>query len=162
MKKNFQWIVLIAVALLSACSGSKGENKNTDATEQNDEKPVVKLANVMARPVEQLQEYTATVQAEVKNNIAPSMPVRINKIFVEVGDHVSKGQKLVEMDDANLRQAKLQLENQQKEFNRIDELYKVGGVSKSDWDAVKTVLDVTEKSYKNLSENISLLSPIGG
>ena len=32
----------------------------------------------------------ATVEAEVKNNIAPSSPVRIDKIFVEVGDHVSK------------------------------------------------------------------------
>ncbi|KAA6350798.1 Cation efflux system protein CusB [termite gut metagenome] len=162
MKKSFQLIVLIAVAFLSSCSGSKGEDKNTDATEQQDEKPIVKLASVTARPVEQIQEYTATVQAEVKNNIAPSMPVRINKILVEVGDRVSKGQRLVEMDDANLRQAKLQLENQQKEFNRIDELYKVGGVSKSDWDAIKTALDVTETSYKNLSENISLLSPISG
>ena len=69
----------------------------------------------------------------VKNNIAPSSPVRIDKIFVEVGDRVSKGQKLVQMDAANLKQMKLQLENKQIEFNRTDELYKVGGASKSEW-----------------------------
>ena len=104
----------------------------------------------------------ATVEAEVKNNIAPSSPVRIDRIFVEVGDRVSKGQKLVSMDAANLKQIKYQLDNQQIEFKRIDELYKVGGASKSEWDAAKMNLDIRETSYKNLLENTSLLSPING
>ncbi|KAA6344070.1 Cation efflux system protein CusB [termite gut metagenome] len=161
MKKSVLLIALIAIGCLSSCGGGNGEDK-TAAGAGADEKPKVKLANVVARPVDQIQEYTATVEAEAKNNIAPSMPVRIDNILVEVGDRVSKGQKLVEMDGANLRQAKLQYENQQKEYNRINELYKVGGVSKSDLDAIKTALDVTETSYKNLLENTSLLSPISG
>lgn len=98
----------------------------------------------------------------MKNNIAPSSPVRIDKIFVEVGDHVSKGQKLVQMDAANLKQTKLQLDNQEVEFNRIDELYKVGGASKSEWDAAKMAYDVKKTAYQNLLENTSLLSPISG
>ncbi|KAA6310902.1 Cation efflux system protein CusB [termite gut metagenome] len=160
MKKSVLLIALIAVVCLSSCGGN-GEDKNA-AKAVVDEKPKVKLANVVARPVDQIQEYTATVEAEVKNNIAPSMPVRIDNILVEVGDRVSKGQRLVEMDGANLRQTRLQYENQQKEYNRINELYKVGGVSKSDLDAIKTALDVTETAYKNLLENTSLLSPISG
>lgn len=108
------------------------------------------MADVTARPVEQIQEYTATVEAEVKNNIAPSSPVRIDKIFVEVGDHVSKGQRLVQMDAANLKQTKLQLDNQEVEFKRIDELYKVGGASKSEWDAAKMAYDVKKTAYQNL------------
>ena len=148
MKKGFQWMALLVVAMLGACSG--GSDKA--AAEKVDEKPRVKLAEVSSRPVEQIQEYTATVEAEVKNNIAPSSPVRIDRIFVEVGDRVSKGQKLVSMDAANLKQIKYQLDNQQIEFKRIDELYKVGGASKSEWDT----------AYKNLLENTSLLSPING
>ena len=126
------------------------------------EKPKVKVADVKARPVDQIQEYTATVEAEAKNNIAPSSPVRIDQIFVEVGDRVSKGQKLVQMDAANLKQTKLQLDNQEIEFNRMDELYKVGGASKSEWDASKMQLDVQRTAYKNLLENTSLVSPING
>lgn len=157
MKKSFQLIALLAVALLGACSGDKDK-----AAEKVDEKPRVKLADVKARPVEQIHEYTATVEAEVKNNIAPSSPVRIDKILVEVGDRVSKGQKLVSMDEANLKQAKFQLDNQEIEFKRMDELYKVGGVSKSEWDASKMAFDVKKTAYKNLLENTSLLSPING
>lgn len=123
MKKSFQLIALLAVALLGACSGGKDKA----VAEQVDEKPRVKLADVKARPVEQIHEYTATVEAEVKNNIAPSSPVRIDRILVEVGDRVSKGQKLVSMDEANLKQTKFQLDNQEIEFKRMDELYKVGG-----------------------------------
>ena len=50
-------------------------------------------------------------------------------IYVEVGDKVSKGQKLVQMDAASLKQLKLQLDNQEIEFRRLDELYKVGVLS---------------------------------
>lgn len=158
MKKSFQLVALLAVVLLGSCTGGKDKS----AAEKVEEKPRVKLADVTARPVEQIQEYTATVEAEVKNNIAPSSPVRIDKIFVEVGDRVVKGQKLVQMDAANLKQKKLQLDNQKIEFQRMDELYKVGGASKSEWDASKMQLDVQETSYKNLLENTSLLSPVSG
>ena len=159
MKKSVQLIALVAVALLSSCSGGE---KDKATAEKVDEKPRVKLASVTARPVDQIQEYTATVQAEVKNNIAPSSPVRIDQIFVEVGDRVSKGQKLVQMDAANLKQAKFRLDNQEIEFKRTDELYKVGGTSKSEWDAAKMALDVQKTTYKNLLENTALLSPING
>ncbi len=158
MKKGFQLIALILAVFMGSCTGGKEKSEATKV----DEKPRVKLADVSARPVEQIQEYTATVEAEVKNNIAPSTPVRIDKIFVEVGDHVSKGQRLVQMDAANLQQLKLQLDNQEVEFKRIDELYKVGGASKSEWDASKMALDVKQTSYNNLLENTSLLSPING
>lgn len=158
MKKSIQLVALMLTVVMGSCTG--GKDKAT--TEQVVEKPIVKLADVKARPVDQIQDYTATVEAEVKNNIAPSTPVRIDKIFVEVGDRVSKGQRLVQMDAANLQQTKLQLDNQEIEFNRMDELYKVGGASKSEWDAAKMQLDVKKTAYQNLLENTSLVSPING
>ena len=158
MKKGIQLVALLLTVVMSSCTGGKDKA----AVKQEDEKPRVKVADVTARPVDQIQDYTATVEAEVKNNIAPSSPVRIDRILVEVGDRVSKGQKLVQMDAANLTQTKLQLDNQQIEFNRIDELYKVGGASKSEWDAAKMQLDVKQTAYDNLVENTFLLSPING
>ena len=145
MRKYFQFAALLVVTMLSACSGGT-ESKEAADTAMED-KPVVRLASVTSRDVDQIEEYTATVEAEAKNNIAPTSPGRIDRIFVEVGDHVSKGQKLVQMET---------------EFRRMDELYKVGGASKSEWDAAKTTLDVRRTSYNNLLENTQLLSPING
>lgn len=153
---RYKFIFLSVIALSISCTNEK---KTEEAAE---EKPLVKLETVSIQAVDQTQEFTATVEANKVNNIAPSTPVRIDKILVEVGDRVRKGQKLVEMDIANLEQSKTQLENLQLEFNRIDELYKVGGTSKSAWDAQKTSLDIAKTAYKNLEENTRLLSPIDG
>lgn len=159
MRNCFQMMALAAmVVFASACGSSKEEG----ATDVQEDKPKVKLASVSVRSVEQIEEYTATVKAEVTNKIAPSTAVRIKKILVEVGDRVSKGQKLVEMDDVNSAQTKFELDNLEIEFNRIDELYKVGGASKSEWDAMRTQLDKLRRSYNNLLENTWLVSPING
>ena len=151
-------IPIATLALLMSCSGNKSE----EATETQNEKVKVKVETVSVQDVEQLSEFTATVEANIKNNIAPQTPFRIEKIFAEVGDHVKAGQLLAKMDATSLKQAKIQLDNQEIEFKRIDELYKVGGASKSEWDAAKMNLDIRETSYKNLLENTSLLSPING
>lgn len=155
---KIQLFTLATLMLLSSC----GKGEKTATTTIKEEKPKVKLASVRAENVEQLQEFTATVESDVKNNIAPSSPVRIEKIYVEVGDQVRKGQKLVQMDASSLNQIKSQLDNQKIEFARIDELYKVGGASKSEWDAKKMNLDVMQTSYRNLLRNTSLTSPISG
>ncbi len=158
MKKVFQLVILWTVLFFIACSGSKKDN----GVDEKDDTPKVKLAKVQTQPVEQIQEYTATVEPEVRNAITPSSPVRIDHILVEVGDYVAKGQALVQMDAASLKQAKLQLQNQEIEFKRLDELYKIGGVSKSEWDASKMTLDVKRTGYNNLLENTTLLSPVSG
>ena len=162
MKKSFQLAAVLVAAMLGACSGGEEKKAETTAAETVIEKPTVKLATVTSRDVEQIGEFTATVEAEAKNNIAPTSPGRISQIFVEVGDYVRKGQKLVQMDAANLTQLKLQLDNQETEFKRVDELYKVGGASKAEWDAAKTNLDVRRSSYENLLENTQLVSPLNG
>lgn len=159
MRKYFKSMMALSIFLLTACGGGKKSEANTD-NEVNI--PSVKVANVSARPVAQIFEYTGTIEPEFKNNIAPSTPLRIEKILVEVGDFVKKNQPLVKMDTSGFKQLQLQLENEKAEFERIDELYKVGGVSKSEWDLAKMALDIRKTAYSNLLENTTLLSPIEG
>ena len=157
--KRQHFISLFILSLLLSCSGEK---KDSAQTETVSNKAIVRIETVSAQDVEQISEFTATVEANISNNIAPQNPVRIEKLFAEVSDHVKAGQLLVKMDETNLKQTKIQLDNQELEFKRIDELYKVGGASKSEWDAAKMQLDVKQTAYDNLVENTFLLSPING
>ncbi len=159
-RKAFSFAALVMTALMAACGGKTQEKQAAVTVEEV--KPAVKVAQVYVRPVDQVRDYVGTVEAEVKNNIAPQSMGRISKIFVEVGDHVRKGQKLVQMDAANLKQLTLQIENQKVDFARIKELYAVGGVSKAEFDNAKMSLEVAETQYNNIMENTQLMSPIDG
>ncbi len=146
------------ILVLASCGGNS-ESTNTEAQV---EKPQVKLAKATSEDIPQTETYTATVESDVKNNIAPNTPYRIEKIYFEVGDQVRKGQVLVQLDASSLRQMKLQVENTQTEFNRTAALYQVGGASKAEYDNAKTQLDVLSTQYKQLMENTQLISPING
>ncbi len=163
MKKNLTFIALAATAILCSCGSSeKTETAETTQVEVQQEKPKVKIAQVVAEEVAQLEQYTTTVEAEVKNNIIPSSALRIEKILVEVGDNVRKGQKLVLLDASSLDQLKLQVENQEIDFKRVEELYKVGGASKAEYDNARTQLEVNKRALANKLENTVLVSPIDG
>jgi len=148
------------IILITGCTDS--QKTQNAAAQQQAAKQKVRVATVHTQSVSQVRDYTCTVEAEVKNNIAPQTPGRINRIFVEVGDHVVKGQKLVQMDASSLRQLELQIANQKTDFERIEKLYKIGGASKAEYDNAKMSLEVNETSYANLKENTQLLSPITG
>ena len=148
---------LAALALLAfAC---KSEDKAGTAQQA---KVQVKIAKVTSEDIPQTETYTATVESDVKNNIAPNTPYRIEKIYVDVGDNVRKGQVLVQLDASNLQQLKLQLENQKIEFNRTSQLYQVGGASKTEYDNAKLQLDVLSTQLRQLMQNTQLVAPISG
>ena len=154
-------IAICSMLIMAACGQKKTESTAAVQAEPA-AKPLVTLAKVVEEPVDQIQVYSATIVGEIKNNIAPATPARISKINVEVGDNVKKGQILVEMDETTLSQQEMQLKNLETEFNRIDQLYQVGGVSQSEWENMKLQLEVARKSLKTLRENTRLASPIDG
>ena len=160
MKKNLTIIAMLATALICSCGSSESGNVANDMAQA--EKAKVKIASVTTEEVSQYETYSTTVEAKVKNNIIPNSPLRIEKILVEVGDHVKKGQMLVQLDASNLDQLKLQVENQEIDFKRVEALYKVGGASKAEYDNAKTQLEVNKKSLMSRLENTILVSPIDG
>lgn len=168
------FVMALGLAMMASCSDKKEEG--ADAKMAGPGKPEVKLAVVQSESIPQTDTYTATVESDVKNNIAPNAPLRIENILVEVGDRVSKGQCVVKLDASNLQQLQLQISNQnavlkntQTDFKRIEELFKIGGVSQAEYDMAQvqlesqqTQLNVLKTQLAQLSQNTQLFSPISG
>ena len=165
-------LCIVALALVS-CSGKKDAK-----TEQKQEEniPTVKVESVEARDVDQLGTYTATVEAQIVNNISANMSNRIKQIYVDEGQNVAAGQKVALLDDVNtfnyetqVNNAKANLENVQLNYNRAVELLKIGGGTQQNVDAMqiqltnaKNSLAQAERTLKNARENTVLTSPISG
>ena len=163
MKTIFRSIVAAAAVIMAvSCGNTASKDAQQAANAMADEAPTVAVEQVSVREVPQLATYTSTVQAYVKNNIAPQMSGRITKINVEIGDNVTKGQVLAEMDKASLLQAQLQLQNQAVELQRLKTLYEAGAISKSDYEAVELAYNVAKTQVENLEENTILCSPVNG
>lgn len=150
-------IAAATMAMLTAC----GKNEETQ-TEAVEELPKVETNVVTAREVPQINEYTATVEADNINNIAPASPNRIKSIAVEVGDHVRKGQTLVRLDPANSDQLKINLDQIKREYDRAVRLLEIGGGTRQAVDQLKAQLDAAQSQYDNMLENTVLVSPING
>ena len=162
MKYTKLTLIAIAVAgMLTAC-GSKDSSKEQATNAPQQVTPVVKVVTVAAEDIDITTTYTSNVEPNVTNNIVSQSAGRINNIYVEVGNKVSKGQLLATMDDANLAKSRLQYVNDSIELGRITELHKIGGVSQADYDLAVMSLNIQKKTYDNLLENTKLRSPISG
>lgn len=163
MKMNLfvRSLLIGGVCVASVACGSK---KSAEVAEQPVEvaKPKVSTEVVKTQDVDMQSVFMGTVEGYAVNNITPQQPRRITRVLVDVGDRVSAGQKVAELDNSSLAQAKAQYENAKASFERSDELYKFGGESKASWEAVKTQYEVAKLTYENLLENTTLVSPISG
>lgn len=203
LRINFK-ACLFAAAISGLMMTSCSKDKNTQATEAEEEAPLVKIEQVHLSNVPQKGVYTSSVDANLINNISSSQPLRIRDIYVDEGMLVSKGQKLVVLDDVNIvayesqvnsaktgvdnaqagvDNAQANLNNVQLNYNRALELFKIGGGTKQNVDAMETqlvqaknalataksslasaksALASAQRTLSNAQENAVLTAPISG
>ena len=108
-------------------------------------KPKVVTAHAyVVTPSEYAPSYTASGQlmANESVDIHPEVSGRVTGIFFREGTTVRKGQLLLQVNDADVRAqvAKLQAQRslQQTTLTRSEELVKIGGISRADYDAART------------------------
>lgn len=157
MKRN----VILALAAITLLAGCAQKKKTAETTEQKT--VLVKTAAAESRTIAQNEEFTANIEAYKENDITPAVSgVRINRILVDVGDHVRRGQLLVEMDPTQYNQQLVNLKNAEDTYNRTKQVYDVGGVSKQNYDQASNALTQQREVTANLRKNVKLLSPIDG
>lgn len=159
MKIYSKSLVYLAVALSMAACSSKEETAQIAEVEEH---PLVDVLQVSAQDVDQVNEYTATVEADNINNISPSAPNRIKNILVDVGSQVRRGQTLVILDESNTDQLKVRLDHAQLEYDRAKNLLEIGSGTQQAVDQRLTELEALKSQYKNMMENTVLTSPISG
>lgn len=149
--------VVISGVILVSCTSTPGETTGESKTAA-----LVKVTPLTRTRIAKTIDYTATIQAFEEVNVAPSSPGRIEKIYVEAGDRVNKGDNLFLMDRTQLYQLKLQLSSLEKDLWRLDTLLKAGSAKQQQYDQIKTQYDVTKTNVEFLEQNTLLKAPFQG
>ncbi len=104
-----------------------------------------------------------------ESDLTSSIGGRVERIYKKEGDRVRKGDYIAGINtslfEARLKMAESQLNNSRDEFERIDNLYKKGLVSKSQWEKAKLALTMAELQKKVAEKNYRLsfvVAPIDG
>ena len=155
--------ILISGLILSACSSKKNPDASNNASSASEKATIpVKVMTITKTKIARTIDYTATILPFEEVNVAPSTPGRIEKIYVEVGDRVSKGGELFLMDRTQLYQQKVQLASLAKDLSRLDTLLKAGSAKQQQYDQMKTQYDVVKTNVDFMEANTLMRSPFNG
>jgi membrane fusion protein (multidrug efflux system) len=163
MNRNIFSVILAGGILLSSCAPRDNKSGTTaEAGSGSEAAEPVKVMTVAKTIIARTIDYTATVQAFEEVNMAPSSPGRVDKIYVEVGDRVEKGQNLFLMDRTQYYANKIQLANLEKDLARLDTLLKLGSVKAQTYDQTKAQYEVMKTNVDFMEENTLIEAPFSG
>ncbi len=155
-------LLLPAAGALTGCTGKSGAAADNNAAADSVKAEKIKIEVLQKQKISRPIENTSTLEAFEENYLVPASPGRIEKIYVEIGTHVSKGDLLVQMDRTNLHQAEVQLKNVETDYKRLDTLNKVGSISAQQYDQIKTQYEVAKSNVEFLKANTQLHAPFSG
>lgn len=165
MKIGLTIIGLIAISVLMiSCQpkeGAKAENTVIDQENQERIYPV-KTQEVNYVKIEKHEEFTASINAWEEVHLGPNQPNQIEKIFVDIGDRVKKGDILVKMDASALLQARIKFEDTKRDFQRMDTLIKYGSATQQAYDKAKMAYELSKTALETLQDNVTLTAPFSG
>ena len=148
--------ITACAALLSGCGG----NKTADVAEERVEQ--VRTTPLAYQEVSRQIELSTTLQGYDQMNISPSLTGLIEKIYVEVGDRVRKGDTLVRMDRNQLNTTRIAFANLQIEMNRVQMLLESEAISQQTYDQTKLSYDQTQETLRFLEENTFVRAQFDG
>ncbi len=162
--KQFR-ILFITFATGAVIFGSCSTGKQKDGTQTGsvvEVEEAVKVMELQLQTVSRTVEYPATLMAYEEVHLAPASPGRIEAIYADVGDRISSGTPLVQMDRTQLHQAEVQLKSLEADFRRLDTLASYGSVAQQQFDQLRTQYEIAKSNVEFLRENTRLVAPFNG
>jgi len=154
--------LLVAVGLIAFATSCNSGKENEAQTNETKQAVPVKTMIAKNEAINKTINYTATLIPFEEIYLAPAAPGKIEKIYVEIGDRVSKGQVIATMDRTNLESARINIANLKTNFERLEELKKTNTITDQQYDEVKAAYESAKVSYQFLLDNTELKAPFNG
>lgn len=167
MKKNNLYFILTLSAILLVFScGNKAEQ---GAAAQQAPPSPFPVTQIQSKTVTGYTEYPATIEGIVNSDVRAKTSGYVEKVYVDEGAKVKKGQPLFKLETQSLSQdagaAKAQVNVAQVEVNKLIPLVEKNIISPVQLETAKANLAQAKANYSSVSANIgyaTIKSPIDG
>lgn len=154
----FYFIVLVFVlGTITSCSSKRKKEAEARQQQGNAARPPARVDAyvVQTRTISESIEVPGSIVADESTEIHPEISGRITQLYIREGAYVNKGAVLARLYDADLqaqkRKIQVQLQIAQKTEERYEELQKIGGISKQDY-------DITRLNVSNLRADLDIVN----
>lgn len=166
-KKKIIIVVVIVIVILMAfrtISGRLADSSVTTSDVIN-----IKVAAATLTTLENTSPLTGRLEPVEEVSLVPKIPGEVTNVYVNLGDKVTKGTVLFELDKTQIstsyNQAIVAYSDAKINLDRMAALYKEGAVSLQQYEQSKSQFTMAKESYTAASDGISnyiVTSPIDG
>ena len=165
MRFTYLLLTVFSLALLSACSEEEQAARSMEQIYAEEGVPV-RVRTLAQQPFVTSLTYNAVLTGIEESSALASVGDKVDKIYVKVGDYVKKDDILLmfptDNPAAQYFQAKVAFENSEKAYQRIENLYKTGGISKQQLDNAMTNYEVSKANWDAAQQTVMVKAPISG
>jgi len=166
MKKNKPFIrpalvILTLAGLLISCGGN-------DEAQQGPQENILAVKALLIQKTSQdiVKTFTGSLEGEKQADIYAKLAESVEKIHVKENQQVSANQVLVSLDrfgsSTRFNETRSLFLNSEKNFNKMDYLYKEGAISETQFDAARTDYEVNKANFEAVSKLVDIQAPIAG
>jgi len=151
------FLMMLSLGGLTACQGKKAP-----PVAQQQDTVAVQADTLRRLPMEHTIAFVGNLDAWQVVHVGAQSPGRIAKIYVQEGDTVSRGDLLVQMDNSQLTQTRIQYNLAAETYKRMQTLYQDGGTTRQQLNQVEANYKTAQSEYRAVQQNTQLRAPFSG
>lgn len=167
MKRSIFFLsgLILAVLFFSFCRKEEVETKNIEQIYKEEGVPV-RVEQVVAQEFKSELSFHSVLSGIQESSAYASFSDEVEKIHVKVGDYVKKNSVLMTFPTDNpatrYYQAKVAFENSETAYERIQNLFNDGGISRQELDNAAAAFQVARADWEAVQLTVMVRAPISG
>jgi len=112
--------------------------------------------------IERVLNYSGFVRFDQAINIIPSMPGRIERIYVREGQNVAENQILARIDQNSLDQAEANFNLADRNYERAQSLLVDGAIDQRSFEEIEIMWKTAKNAFEFAKDNLEIRAPFAG
>jgi RND family efflux transporter MFP subunit len=157
-------LAVSGLALLGALTVSCGKSEDTSASDSR----VISVKAEVVQPenVKLTGAYTGSLDGEKQAVIYSKISEAVEDVNVDEGQMVKTNATVITLDksgpSSSYQQAKSLYQNAEKNYKKMEYLFKEGAISETNFDAAQTDYEVKKAAFESAAQLVEIKSPISG